>query len=173
MIGIFEYIDRLMAICRPRKLLYMAIDGVVSVLLWDHDVLFVPRTGSQGQNESTEIPSFSLRERRSVSQKIDDYVSFLLIYFYSEDRAAIARIKRELREKGAYVPPDEPKGERFDSNCITPVCSPLKHGHADFFVLQGTPFMFKLAKCLRYYIHDRLNNDAGWQGIKVKQRCFV
>ncbi|KAI0981611.1 hypothetical protein GJ496_010380 [Pomphorhynchus laevis] len=28
MIAIFEYIDRLMSICRPRRLLYMAVDGV-------------------------------------------------------------------------------------------------------------------------------------------------
>ena len=27
--------------------------------------------------------------------------------------------------------------------------------------------MFKLAECLRYYVHDRLNNDPGWRNIKV------
>ena len=27
--------------------------------------------------------------------------------------------------------------------------------------------MFHLADCLRFYIHDRLNNDPGWAGIKV------
>ena len=27
--------------------------------------------------------------------------------------------------------------------------------------------MFRLADCLRYYIHDRLNNDPGWQNIEV------
>ena len=34
-------------------------------------------------------------------------------------------------------------------------------------ILQGTPFMDRLSKCLQYYITDRLNNDAGWKGIKV------
>ena len=33
--------------------------------------------------------------------------------------------------------------------------------------LQGTPFMFRLADCLRFYVHDRLNNDPGWSNIKV------
>lgn len=27
--------------------------------------------------------------------------------------------------------------------------------------------MFRLADCLRYYIHDRINTDPGWQNIKV------
>ncbi len=44
-----------------------------------------------------------------------------------------------------------PHSEKFDSNCITP----------------GTPFMFKLADCLRYYVHDRLNNDPGWKNLIV------
>lgn len=27
--------------------------------------------------------------------------------------------------------------------------------------------MDKLSACLHYYIHERLNNDPGWKGIKV------
>ena len=27
--------------------------------------------------------------------------------------------------------------------------------------------MFRLAKCLRFYIHDRMNKDPAWQKIKV------
>ena len=32
---------------------------------------------------------------------------------------------------------------------------------------QGTEFMFRLAECLRYYVHERLNNDPGWKDVKV------
>ena len=27
--------------------------------------------------------------------------------------------------------------------------------------------MFRLAECLRYYIHDRLNSDPAWKNLKV------
>lgn len=27
--------------------------------------------------------------------------------------------------------------------------------------------MARLSACLHYYIHERLNNDPGWKGIKV------
>ncbi|KAH0618054.1 hypothetical protein JD844_017017, partial [Phrynosoma platyrhinos] len=87
MVAIFEYIDRLFNIVRPRRLLYMAIDGVVSM---------------------------------------------------------------EMFVISGFLPPEEVK-ERFDSNCITP----------------GTEFMDNLAKCLRYYVADRLNNDPGWKNLTV------
>uniref|UniRef100_A0A8B9MIM8 5'-3' exoribonuclease n=1 Tax=Accipiter nisus TaxID=211598 RepID=A0A8B9MIM8_9AVES len=60
------------------------------------------------------------------------------------------KIRREILAKGGILPPEEVK-ERFDSNCITP----------------GTEFMDNLAKCLRYYIADRLNSDPGWKNLTV------
>lgn len=34
----------------------------------------------------------------------------------------ISRLREELSRKGAELPPEKPKEEHFDSNCITPVC---------------------------------------------------
>ncbi|CAI9578360.1 unnamed protein product, partial [Staurois parvus] len=116
MVAIFEYIDRLFNIVRPRRLLYMAIDGVA------------PRAKMNQQRS---------RRFRASKEGVE----------LTEEKN---RIREEVLSKGGFLPPDEIK-ERFDSNCITP----------------GTEFMDNLAKCLRYYVADRLNNDPGWKNITV------
>ncbi|KDR24133.1 5'-3' exoribonuclease 2-like protein [Zootermopsis nevadensis] len=117
MIAIFECIDRLFAIVRPRKLLYMAIDGVA------------PRAKMNQQR------SRRFRASKETVEKIQE----------------VTRIRSDLATKGCHLPPEKPKGSHFDSNCITP----------------GTPFMARLSSCLHYYVHDRMNNDPAWRGIKV------
>lgn len=39
----------------------------------------------------------------------------------SEKIEEIARIREDLLAKGVELPPEKPKGDHFDSNCITPV----------------------------------------------------
>ncbi|XP_041105401.1 5'-3' exoribonuclease 2-like isoform X1 [Polyodon spathula] len=116
MVAIFEYIDRLYNIVRPRKLLYMAIDGVA------------PRAKMNQQRS---------RRFRASKEGVE----------LTEEKS---RIREEVLQRGGYLPPDEVK-ERFDSNCITP----------------GTEFMENLARCLRYYVAERQNNDPGWKNITV------
>lgn len=117
MLIIFEFIDRIFSIVRPRKVLYMAIDGVA------------PRAKMNQQ-----------RSRRFRAAKDN-----------CEKASEIKRLKEQIISNGGTVPPCKPDSEKFDSNCITP----------------GTPFMHKLAHCLRYYVHDRLNSDPGWKNIVV------
>ena len=74
----------------------------------------------------------------------------------AEKVLTMARMRKELEESGAYLPPEKEKGAHFDSNCITP----------------GTPFMDRLSKCLQYYIHERMNTDAAWKDIKVCSLLF-
>ncbi|XP_075872017.1 5'-3' exoribonuclease 2 isoform X2 [Nelusetta ayraudi] len=116
MVAIFEYIDRLFNIVRPRRVLYMAIDGVA------------PRAKMNQQ-----------RSRRFRASK--EGVELV------EEKQ---RMREEVIQRGGYLPPEEIK-ERFDSNCITP----------------GTEFMDNLARCLRYYVADRLSNDPGWRNVTV------
>lgn len=39
----------------------------------------------------------------------------------SEKINEITRMRSELASKGVFLPPEKPKEDHFDSNCITPV----------------------------------------------------
>ena len=41
--------------------------------------------------------------------------------FSSEKAEEISKARIEMAQKGYALPPEKPPGEKFDSNCITPV----------------------------------------------------
>ena len=72
--------------------------------------------------------------------------SWLLVQAEEEER-----LMEEFRKQGIRLP-DKPAGAAWDSNIITP----------------GTSFMHRLSVALQYYVHLRLNSDAGWRGVTVR-----
>ena len=60
------------------------------------------------------------------------------------------KLREEFEREGRRLPP-KIDSQVFDSNVITP----------------GTEFMGVLSIALQYYVHMRLNYDAGWKNIKV------
>jgi 5'-3' exoribonuclease 2 len=60
------------------------------------------------------------------------------------------KLRAKLRREGVNVPPRQ-KSNVVDSNVITP----------------GTPFMGRLSAALQYYVHQRMNTDPAWRGVKV------
>ncbi|KAI3645592.1 hypothetical protein MP228_008520 [Amoeboaphelidium protococcarum] len=92
MIEIFRYIDRIMAIIRPRKLLYMAIDGTA------------PRAKmNQQRSRRFRTAQEAKAQAESAKKARQDLI----------DSGVLAEDKGE---EGS----GEQEEERFDSNCITP-----------------------------------------------------
>ena len=100
----------------------------------------------------------------------------------------MARIREELEGKGMYLPPEKQKGEAFDSNCITPgTATATATATVPTTILinlqeppswTDCPSAFSttsttgnldssLVLLLNIIFVIRLNNDAGWKGIKV------
>ena len=109
MINIFEYIDRVFSIVRPRKVLYMAIDGVVryrqvksfSISLCFKCILSLYKKAPRAKMNQQRSRRF--QSAKEEAQKVQE----------------ISVIRQQLVARGKNVPPQ--RAEHFDSNCITPV----------------------------------------------------
>ena len=112
---IFQYIDRIFNIVRPRQLLYMAIDGVA------------PRAKMNQQRQRRFRAAREIYDKQQIENKL---------------RAEWLSQGKSLPEKS--IPP-------WDTSAITP----------------GTPFMYKLADALKYYIQLRITTNPAWQSIKI------
>ncbi|XP_062153291.1 5'-3' exoribonuclease 4-like isoform X2 [Alnus glutinosa] len=118
-LAVFNYIDRIFSIVRPRKLLYLAIDGVA------------PRAKMNQQRS---------RRFRAAKDAADEVTCD-----HSQANGSECKLEAE-EERSASLE----QSKKLDSNVITP----------------GTEFMVLLSMALRYYIHLRMNRDAGWREIK-------
>ena len=86
-------------------------------------------------------------EARKESVAIWECVCHFLFYL-----SIVINIKHLCTAMGKTISEDEKNQKPWDSNAITP----------------GTPFMELLAKSLRYWVVQKLNNDPGW-----KQVCYI
>ncbi|KAI9335037.1 XRN 5'-3' exonuclease N-terminus-domain-containing protein [Zopfochytrium polystomum] len=148
MTAIFTYVDRIVNIVRPRKVLYLSVDGVAPRAKMNHQRAKRFRRAQEDakktkRREEAMEPAASKEqvEEATSEEQIEQAASEDDIEETAEDRD---------EEEYSNPPPFTPN-KLFDSNCITP----------------GTPFMSRLTEALKYYIASRLNFNPAWQGVKV------
>lgn len=138
--AIFDYIDRIFGIVRPRKLVYLAIDGVA------------PRAkiNQQRSRRFRAAREVADRERLEIDLRKEWDKQGLRIQS-GGDKDSEGTDSPKKSDKVKNVDPTDYTETPFDSNVITP----------------GTPFMERLAVALRKYVTQRIENDPAWRDITV------
>jgi len=142
MVEIFRLVDRVVAAARPRKLLYIAVDGVA------------PRAKMDQQRSRRFLAAL---ERRGGGAKAvragGGDVASADAGDGGADDAADGAEDAEAEEEEAVNEADADGADRgrFDHNAITP----------------GSAFMSELGACLRYYCAARTGAHPAWRNLCV------
>ena len=139
MVAIFECIDRLFAIVRPRKLLYMAIDGVA------------PRAKMNQQRSRRFRASKETAEKIETMSRIRGELEEKGMYLPPEK-------PKESHFDSNCITPGTPFMARL-SQCLQYYVHDRSALHCVYYTTQV--FSFQFDNCFR------LNNDAGWKNVKV------
>jgi 5'-3' exoribonuclease 2 len=153
MVEVFKYTERVVAMVRPRKLLFMAIgmctplfNGVLSQMCCFSDGV-APRA-KMNQQRSRRFRSAQEAKDKEAARK-----ESVAMWEGSSPHQHLPCLPKSntLPAMGKTISDEDKNKESWDSNAITP----------------GTPFMDLLASSLRYWVVQKMNNDPGWKEVHV------
>lgn len=180
----FYYMDLLLRIVRPRRLLYLAVGSFVPSPLFfvsmqlrlqhicahaDSMAACMHADGVAPRAKMNQQRARRFKSAKAAKEAVRETSSFLLyLHFHSCNLVNLALfffqefeenlMRERFRAQGKEVlPPDDAPREVSDPNIITP----------------GTEFMEKLSAALEYYVRARLSSDPRWNGIKVLFRSVM
>ncbi|KAG5175687.1 XRN 5'-3' exonuclease N-terminus-domain-containing protein [Tribonema minus] len=145
-VNVMKYVDRLMSAVRPRRVLYLAVDGVAPRAKMNQQRSRRFRAAQEAQ-EHREVMEETRKEM--ISPMFGQVEVRVAAQEAQEHRKVMEETCKEMIELGLPVPPVS--GPAWDSNVITP----------------GTAFMQRLSVYLRFYIQHRINTNKAWRNIKV------